>query len=43
MTVKEMKKILEKLPDEYEIEVNVGGEYVFGFEEDDVSGMISTS
>ena len=36
MTVKEMKEVLERLDDNYEIEVNVGGEYVFSFTEDQV-------
>jgi len=36
MTVKEMKKVLERLDDNYEIIVNVGGEYQFSFEDDDV-------
>ena len=36
MTVKEMKEVLERLDDNYEIEVNVGGEYVFNFTEDQV-------
>ena len=36
MTVKELKKVLEKFDDDYEIEVNCGGEYIFSFEEDDV-------
>ena len=36
MTVKELKKVLERLDNSYEIEVNVGGEYVFTFTEDQV-------
>ena len=36
MTVKEMKEVLDRLDDNYEIEVNVGGEYVFSFTEDQV-------
>ena len=36
MTVKEMKKVLEKFDDDYEIEVNCGGEYIFGIDEDSV-------
>ena len=36
MTVKEMKKVLEKFDDDYEIEVNCGREYIFGIDEDSV-------
>ena len=36
MTIKELKKVLEKFDDDYEIEVNCGGEYIFGIDEDSV-------
>ena len=36
MTVKEMKKVLERLDDSYEIVVSIGSEYQFSFEDDDV-------
>ena len=36
MTVKELKKVLERLDDDYEIEVSVGDEYCFSFTEDQV-------
>ena len=36
MTVREMKKVLERLNDDYEIVVSVGSEYQFSFEDDDV-------
>ena len=36
MTVREMKKVLERLNDDYEIEVSVGDEYCFSFTEDQV-------
>jgi len=36
MTVKEMKEVLERLDDNYEIEVVVGAEYCFSFTEDQV-------
>ena len=37
MTVKEMKKVLERLDDSYEIVVSIGSEYQFSFEDDDVT------
>ena len=36
MTVREMKKVLERLDDDYEIVVSIGSEYQFSFEDDDV-------
>ena len=36
MTVREMKKGLERLDDDYEIVVCIGSEYLFSFEDDDV-------
>ena len=36
MTAREMKKVLERLDDSYEIVVSIGSEYQFSFEDDDV-------